>query len=121
MYLLQERQLKAKRAGTVYRRLPALETLDRLTVATLTAGFPFLTVGLLLGVLSARRAWGSVIAFDPLALFSLFMWMVYAVILVGRGLGHWRGRRAAYFSIAGFCVLLATLGAGAFLTGRHGS
>jgi ABC-type uncharacterized transport system permease subunit len=121
MYLLQERQLKAKRAGTVYRRLPALETLDRLTVATLTAGFPFLTVGLLLGVLSARRAWGSVMTFDPLALFSLLMWMVYAVILVGRAMGHWRGRRAAYFSIAGFCVLLATLSAGAFLTGRHGS
>ena len=121
MYLLQERQLKAKRAGTVYRRLPALETLDRLTVATLTAGFPFLTVGLLLGVLSAQRAWGSVITFDPLALFSFLMWVVYAVILVARAMGHWRGRRAAYFSIAGFCVLLATLSAGAFLTGRHGS
>jgi ABC-type uncharacterized transport system permease subunit len=121
MYLLQERQLKAKRAGTVYHRLPALETLDRLTVATLTAGFPFLTVGLLLGVLAARRAWGSLLPSDPLALFSLLMWVVYAVILVGRAMGHWRGRRAAYFSIAGFCVLLATLSAGAFLSGRHGS
>jgi ABC-type transport system involved in cytochrome c biogenesis permease subunit len=120
MYLLQERQLKAKRAGTVYHRLPALETLDRLTVATLTAGFPFLTVGLLLGVLAARRAWGSLLPSDPLALFSLLMWVVYAVILVGRAMGHWRGRRAAYFSIAGFCVLLATLSAGAFLSGRHG-
>lgn len=121
MYLLQERQLKAKRAGTVYHRLPPLETLDRLTVATLTAGFPFLTVGLLLGVLSARRAWGSMVTFDPLALFSLLMWVIYAAILVGRVMGHWRGRRAAYFSIAGFCVLLATLSAGAFLHGRHGS
>jgi ABC-type uncharacterized transport system permease subunit len=121
MYLLQERQLKSKHAGTVYHRLPALETLDRLTVATLTAGFPFLTVGLLLGVLAARRAWGSVVPLDPLALFSLLMWVVYAVILVGRAMGHWRGRRAAYFSIAGFCVLLATLSAGAFLSGRHGS
>lgn len=121
MYLLQERQLKSKRAGRVYRRLPPLETLDRLTVATLTAGFPFLTVGLLLGVLSARHAWGSVVTFDPLALFSVVMWVIYAAILVGRVMGHWRGRRAAYFSIAGFCVLLVTLSAGAFLHGRHGS
>jgi ABC-type transport system involved in cytochrome c biogenesis permease subunit len=121
MYLVVERQLKAKRPGAVYYRLPPLETLDRLTVATLTVAFPFLTVGLALGALSARRAWGSVIAFDPLALFSMLMWVIYAATLLGRVLGHWRGRRAAYFSIAGFCVMLATLSAGVFLHGRHGS
>jgi ABC-type transport system involved in cytochrome c biogenesis permease subunit len=121
MYLVVERQLKAKRPGAVYYRLPPLETLDRLTVATLTVAFPFLTVGLALGALSARRAWGSVIAFDPLALFSMLMWVIYAATLLGRVLGHWRGRRAAYFSIAGFCVMLATLSAGVFLHGHHGS
>jgi ABC-type uncharacterized transport system permease subunit len=121
MYVLQERQLKAKRPGTVYYRLPALETLDRLTAATLTVGFPFLTVGLLLGVLSARAAWGGVMTFDPLALFSVLMWVIYAATLLGRVIGHWRGRRAAYLSIAGFCVLLATLSVGVFLHGRHGS
>jgi ABC-type transport system involved in cytochrome c biogenesis permease subunit len=78
-------------------------------------------VGLALGALSARGAWGSVVAFDPLALFSLVMWIIYAATLFGRVLGHWRGRRAAYLSIAGFCVMLVTLSAGAFLHGHHGS
>jgi hypothetical protein len=36
-------------------------------------------------------------------------------------MGQWGGRRAAYYAIAGFCVLLATLSAGVFLHGRHGS
>jgi cytochrome c-type biogenesis protein CcsB len=121
MYLVVERQLKAKRPGTAYYRLPPLETLDRLTIATLTVSFPFLMVGLALGALSARGAWGSVVAFDPLALFSLVMWIIYAATLLGRVLGHWRGRRAAYLSIAGFCVMLVTLSAGAFLHGHHGS
>ena len=49
MYVLQERQIKAKRRGAFYYGLPALETLDHLTLVTLTVGFPFLTVGLLLG------------------------------------------------------------------------
>jgi ABC-type transport system involved in cytochrome c biogenesis permease subunit len=120
MYLLQEHQLKVKRPGAVYYRLPALETLDRLTVATLTVGFPFLTVGLALGALSARAAWGSVVALDPVVLFSLLMWAIYAAILLGRVVGHWRGRRAAYFSIVGFCAMLVTLSAGALLHG-HGS
>ena len=121
MYLLQERQLKAKRPGNVYYRLPSLETLDRLSHRTLTLGFPFLTAGLLLGVFSAGKAWGSPFAFDPLALFSSFMWVVYAATLSGRAVGRWRGRRAAYFAIAGFCALLLMLGAGVMLQGRHGS
>jgi ABC-type transport system involved in cytochrome c biogenesis permease subunit len=78
-------------------------------------------VGLALGVFSAPAAWGSVLTFDPLVLFSLVMWVIYAATLLGRILGQWGGRRAAYFAIAGFCVLLVTLSAGVFLQGRHGS
>ena len=121
MYLLQERQLKAKRPGALYYRLPSLETLDRLTYRTLTLGFPFLTLGLFLGALWARTAWGSLFTFDPLALFSFLAWLVYAATLSGRAVAGWRGRRAAYFAVVGFGVLALTLGAGLFLPGRHGS
>ncbi len=121
MYLLQERQLRAKRPGAFYYRLPALETLDRLTYRTLAIGFPFLTIGLLLGVLWAGPAWGSVFTFDPLALLSCIAWAIYAGTLAGRAAAGWRGRRAAYFSIVGFAALVLTLGAGLFLPGKHGS
>src|SRR3972149_5678427 len=84
MYLLQEHQLKARRPGALYYRLPDLETLDRLTYRTLALGFPFLTTGLVLGVLWAGAAWGSVFAFDPLALLSAVAWVVYAGTLAGR-------------------------------------
>jgi cytochrome c-type biogenesis protein CcsB len=121
MYLLQERQLKAKRPGALYYRLPSLETLDRLTYRALTLGFPFLTLGLLLGALWARTAWGSMLAFDPLAFFSLLAWLVYAATLGGRALAGWRGRRAAYFAVVGFGALVLTLATGLLLPGRHGS
>lgn len=121
MYLLQERQLKAKRPGAFYYRLPALETLDRLTYRTLALGFPFLTTALLLGALWARTAWGTVFAFDPLAILSFVAWGIYAATLAGRAAAGWHGRRAAYFSIVGFAALVLTLGAGLFLPGKHGS
>jgi len=120
MYLLQERQLRAKRQGTFYYSLPALASLDRLTYRTLAFGFPFLTTGLILGVLWAGTAWGSVFTFDPLALSSYVAWAVYAALLAGRAAGGWHGRRAAYFAIVGFAVLMVTLGAGLFLPGKHG-
>src|SRR5437899_12544988 len=121
MYLLQERALKAKRPGTFYYRLPSLETLDRLTYRTLALGFPFLTTGLLLGALWARRVRGIAFAFDPLALFSFVAWAIYAATLAGRAAAGWHGRRAAYFAIIGFAALVLTLGAGFLLPGRHGS
>ncbi|MBI4610207.1 MAG: cytochrome c biogenesis protein CcsA [Candidatus Rokubacteria bacterium] len=120
MYLLQERQLKSKRPGAFYYRLPSLETLDRITFRALTLGFPFLTAGLILGAVWAGAAWGSVFTFDPLALFSFVAWLIYAATLSGRVVAGWRGRRAAYFAVVGFAALLLTLGAGFFLPGRHG-
>jgi cytochrome c-type biogenesis protein CcsB len=120
MYVLQERQLKARRPGAFYYRLPPLETLDRLTYRALTLGFPFLTAGLLLGVLWAGAASGRPLTLDPLTLFSVIMWIVYAATLSGRAVGIWRGRRAAYFAIIGFCALLLSLGASAVFHGRHG-
>jgi cytochrome c-type biogenesis protein CcsB len=121
MYVLQERQLKARRPGAFYYRLPALETLDRLTYRTLALGFPFLTTSLILGALWAGRAWGSVFAFDPLSLLSFVAWAIYAATLAGRAAAGLHGRRAAYFSIVGFAALVLTLGAGLLLPGRHGS
>ncbi len=121
MYLLQEHQIKVKRPGAFYYRLPALETLDRLTYQTLALGFPFLTTGLILGVVSARATWGRLFAFDPLVMLSLVAWLIYAGTLAGRTTAGWHGRRAAYFAIAGFVALVVTLGAGLFLPGKHGS
>jgi cytochrome c-type biogenesis protein CcsB len=121
MYLLQERQLKAKRPGTFYYRLPPLETLDRLTYRTLALGFPFLTTGLVLGALSAPSSWGTVFTSDPLVFASVVAWLIYAGTLAGRAAAGWHGRRAAYCAIVGFAALVLTLGAGLFFPGRHGS
>jgi cytochrome c-type biogenesis protein CcsB len=121
MYLLQERQIRAKRPGRFYYRLPALETLDHLTYRTLALGFPFLTTGLILGALWARTSWGSLFAPDPVAFFSVVAWVIYAGTLAGRTAGGWRGRRAAYYAIVGFAALVLTLGAGFFLPGMHGA
>jgi ABC-type transport system involved in cytochrome c biogenesis permease subunit len=120
MYVLQERQLKAKHPGRLYYALPSLETLDRLTSRALTLGFPFLTASLLLGALGAGPAWGWALPADPLVALSLVAWLVYAATLSGRVIGGWSGRRAAYFAIAGFCALLLTFGVGMILQGHQG-
>src|SRR2546421_11298047 len=49
LYLLQFRELKAKRFGQVFRLFPPLERLDQLNHLSLVVGFPTVTLGVLLG------------------------------------------------------------------------
>src|SRR5204862_451760 len=49
LYLLQFRELKAKRFGPVFRLFPPLERLDQLNHLSLVLGLPTVTLGVLLG------------------------------------------------------------------------
>ena len=55
MYLMQESQLKSKRPGALYHRLPSLSLLDDLNGRALILGFPLLTQGIITG-----SVWGQV-------------------------------------------------------------
>jgi cytochrome c-type biogenesis protein CcsB len=119
-YLVQERQLKAKKFGFFYRRLPSLEQLDALNYWCLTIGFPLLTGGIISGSLYAQHTMGTFWRWDPKEILTLCAWLIYAVLLHERLAVGWRGRRAALLAICGFLVLvLAFVGANLWLTGYH--
>jgi ABC-type uncharacterized transport system permease subunit len=102
LYLIQERLLKKKQIDGMFRRLPPLDVLDRAEHRFLLAGFPLLTIGLVTGTLWAQRvamgAPGEVLR----AVVGYVMWLVIAGVLFLRAAAGWRGRRAAYGTIAGF-------------------
>jgi cytochrome c-type biogenesis protein CcsB len=120
MYLIQERQIKSKKIGPFYYRLPALKVLDDLSYRCLTLGFPLLTLGIITGSVWAESAWGSYWSWDAKETWSLITWFLYAALLHGRLTVGWRGRRAAIFAIVGFAVLVFTfLGVNLLLSGLH--
>jgi cytochrome c-type biogenesis protein CcsB len=120
LYLIQERQIKSKRFGFFYRRLPSLSQLDNLNYWCLTIGFPLLTGGIISGFLYAQHTLGRFFNWDPKEILTLIAWLIYAVLLHERLTVGWRGRRAALLAICGFLVLLCTLvGANLWLSGYH--
>jgi cytochrome c-type biogenesis protein CcsB len=119
-YLVQERQLKGKKFGFFYRRLPSLEQLDNLNYWCLTLGFPLLTGGIIFGSLYAQHTLGRFWSWDPKEVLTLVAWLIYAVLLHERLTVGWRGRRAAWLAICGFVVLVITfVGANLWITGYH--
>ncbi len=117
MYLLQERELKSKRFGFFYSRLPSLESLDQLNSHCLTTGFVFLTLGIITGSAWARQAWGTYWQWDPKETWSLITWFLYAAQIHQRLTYGWRGKRAAVMAVLGFCAVLFTLWGVTFILG----
>jgi cytochrome c-type biogenesis protein CcsB len=120
MYLLLEREIKSKRFGVFYNRLPSLEALDTLNHHCLAVGFPLLTLGIITGSIWAKQAWGAYWQWDPKETWSLITWLLYAALLHQRLTMGWRRRRAAIMTIVGFAAVLFTLwGVGFLLEGVH--
>lgn len=120
MYLIQERQIKQKRLGSFYERLPSLATLDDINYYALICGFLFLTVGMVLGSMYAQYALGAYWRWDPKETWSLITWLFYATLLHQRITVGWRGRRAAIMSIICFCILIFSfVGVSLLLGGYH--
>lgn len=121
MYLLLERELKSRRLGFFFSRLPSLEALDQLNSHCLSAGFVFLTLGIVTGSVWASQAWGAYWQWDPKETWSLITWALYLVQIHQRFTVGWRGKRAAVMAIIGFASILFTLwGVGYLLGGLHG-
>lgn len=102
LYLVQDRLVKQKRIDGVSRRLPPLDALDRAEHRFLLAGFPLLTIGIITGTLWARKVEMGATSDVLRAAFGYVTWLVIAGVLFLRAAAGWRGRRAAYGTIAGF-------------------
>ena len=102
------------------RLLPDADTLDRITYKTICIAFPLLTLMIAAGAYWANRAWGSYWNWDPKETWAAITWLVYAGYLHMRITRGWRGRRAAYFAILGFGVVMFTFfGVTYLLNGLH--
>lgn len=106
LYLLQFRELKSKRFGHIFQLFPPLERLDRLNHVALVAGFPVVTLGVLLAVGYAERYAGGWHVDAAQVVWGTFTWAVLGWGVWARVVGHWAGRRAAFASIAAFAAVL---------------
>jgi len=102
------------------RLLPSADNLDRITYKTIGIAFPLLTLMIAAGAYWANQTWGSYWSWDPKETWAAITWLVYAGYLHMRVTRGWRGRRAAYFAILGFAVVMFTFfGVTYLLPGLH--
>ncbi len=82
--------------------------LEAIAYAAIKFGFVLLTLGLLVGSVWAKSAWGDFWVWDPKENWSLVTWLVYGAYLHLRKVKGWRGDAAAWVAIIGFAVVIFT-------------
>jgi len=108
LYLASERQLKSKRPGRLFDRLPSLDLIDRASYRLAVWGFIFLSLAIATGSLASRASTGSSFPLAPKETFAVLAWALFAALIQARLVAGWRGRRVALLVVAGFVLLLGT-------------
>lgn len=108
MYLLLDRQMKGKRFGLLFTRLPPLQFLDDLNGKLSLLGFAALSVTLVTGAFFAHAATGFFWTWQPKEVATLFAWGIFAAVLSARLFAGWRGWRVALMTLAGFGLTLVS-------------
>jgi cytochrome c-type biogenesis protein CcsB len=94
------------KAGTIMTGKPL--DVEQMSYDLVRFGFVMLTVGLLVGSVWAKSAWGDYWVWDPKENWSLVTWLVYGGYLHLRRVRGWRGDRGAWLLIIGFAVVMFT-------------
>ena len=108
LYLVQFRELKAKRMGRLFHFLPPLVTLDRLGHTGSRVGFVLLTLSLALGWAWTVRFRGTFGQDSAQMWWGLFSWLVVLSAIATRGLGEGPSeRRSALANSLAFLLIAA--------------
>ncbi|MCG3179585.1 MAG: hypothetical protein BIFFINMI_01923 [Phycisphaerae bacterium] len=109
MYLLVDSALRRKRPSRLADALPSLERLETSMHHGVLWGFWLLTLavvsGAFLGVNKMRFTFAELLV-SPKVWVGTAAWALYALVLNVRMIPRFRGRRAAWFAIAGFGLIV---------------
>jgi ABC-type uncharacterized transport system permease subunit len=109
LYLMLYHDIKSNQFGVVYKRLPDLETLERMSFTATVVGTVLLTLAITLGVIWLPVAIPSFSYADPKLAGSIAIWVVYAFGLVARRAAGWKGRRMMVVTVTGFLIAVVSI------------
>ena len=120
-YLIQDSNLKHKRFGLIWERLPSLEALDQNMSRLVGVAFLLLTCSIVMGFVLVRKSGGGDAWFtDPKVAATVATWIMLAVFVHLRASSGRHGRGIALMAVAGLaCLLFSFIGVHAVSATLH--
>ena len=109
MYLMLYHELKATQFGVIYKKLPTLETLERMTFTAVKLAFLLLSIAILFGFIWLHRAIDNPNYFDPKLVGTIIVWAMYGFLIIAKTRYGWNGRKVIILSIIGFVISIFSM------------
>ena len=109
LFLKLYKDIKQNKFGLLFKRLPSLEILEKLSFYSAIIGFILLTIAIKIGIIWLPSAFPDFSYLDPKLITSAVIWLVYGVGIAMKLYAKWYGRKFILFSLAGFCITLISL------------
>lgn len=101
LFLLAEKQIKAKHFSGWVTKLPSLAVLEEINYKSLAMGFVLFTLAIITGAGYAKITTGHYISANSKQWLSFILWAFFAVFLNFRVKKGWRGQKGILLSIFG--------------------
>ena len=108
LYIMLNHNIKYHRLGLIYKKLPPLRHLERLSIRSLQIGIVTFGLGILVGHFHAGNVLGKYWPIDAKVIYNNIIWFGYFAGFIIAQIYKWRGRWMAYLSILGFGILIFT-------------
>lgn len=109
LFLVLYKEIKLSKFGLIFKRLPSLETLERLSFVSLVIGFILLTISIIIGIIWLPSAFPDFSYSDPKLISSAVVWLIYAAGIGVKFSANWYGKKVIRFSLIGFAIAMLSL------------
>ncbi|MBI9072025.1 MAG: cytochrome c biogenesis protein CcsA [Melioribacteraceae bacterium] len=109
LFLMLYKKLKGSNFGLIFKKMPSLETLEKLSFSSVVIGFTLLTIAILIGGFWLPSAFPNFKYSDPKLISSALIWTIYAIGILIKYLGGWYGRKVINTTLLGFALTLLSL------------
>lgn len=109
LYLMLYHDIKSSHFTVVYKRLPNLEMLERMSFTGTLFGFILLTIAIVVGFIWLPKAIENFSYADPKLIGTMVVWFIYAIGLTAKKIIGWRGRRIMVLSLIGFAITILSM------------
>lgn len=114
LFIILYKSLKLSKFGLIFKRLPSLETLEKLSFYSLVIGFILLTIAIIIGSIWLPAAFPNFSYLDPKLISTGIVWIIYGAGIMAKLAANWYGKKVITFSILGFVTAIVSLMLGVF-------
>ncbi len=109
LYLMMYHEIRSSKFGIVYRKLPDLKSLEKLSYVSIVLGFIFLSVVILVGYVWLPKTIDDFSYSDPKLIITDIVWAIYFVALLSKKMMRWTGRTVMIVSMIGFLLTVVSM------------